>query len=80
MNQSKRIASFYKFVPLPDFRQLREPLLECCRAVGVRGTILLADEGINATIAGERAGIESVLEHLRQDRRFADLTVKESFA
>ncbi len=73
------IAAFYKFVPLPDYRDLRQPLLEVCRAAGVRGTILLADEGINATIAGERPAVEAVLSYLRADPRLADLLVKESF-
>ena len=73
------IAAFYKFVPLPDYRDLRPPLLHLCRAAGVRGTILLAHEGINATIAGERAAVETVLSHLRANPRLADLLVKESF-
>lgn len=73
------IAAFYKFVPLPDYRDLRQPLFDLCRAVGVRGTILLADEGINATIAGERTAVETALCHLRADPRLADLLVKESF-
>ena len=50
------IAAFYKFVPLPNYRELRQPLLDRCRAAGVGGTILLAPEGINASIAGERHG------------------------
>lgn len=79
MSQKIRIAAFYKFVRLPDYRALRDPLLLVCRAADVRGTILLAEEGINATIAGECEGIASVLRHLRGDARFADLTVKESF-
>lgn len=73
------IAAFYKFVPLPDYRELRQPLLARCQAVGLRGTVLLAREGINATIAGERPAVESVLSHLRDDPRLADLMVKESF-
>ncbi len=72
------IAAFYKFVPLPDYRELRGPLLDSCRRVGVRGTILLASEGINATIAGERAAVEAVLNCLRADPRLAELTIKES--
>lgn len=73
------IAAFYKFVPLPDYRELRQPLLECCRAAGVRGTVLLAHEGINATIAGERPAVAAVLTYLRDDPRLADLMIKESF-
>ena len=73
------IAAFYKFVPLPDYRDLRQPILDFCRAVGLRGTILLAHEGINATIAGERPAVEAALSYLRADPRLADLLVKESF-
>ncbi len=79
MNDRIRIATFYKFVRLPDYRAWREPLLLLGRAAGLRGTILLAEEGINATIAGERAGIDSVLNFLGSDTRFGDLMVKESF-
>ena len=73
------ISTFYRFQSLPDYRDLQGPLLQVCRAADVRGTILLAAEGINATIAGERAGVNQVLAHLRADPRFSDLATKESF-
>jgi UPF0176 protein len=73
-------AAFYKFVDLPDFADLQAPLLSCCEAHGVKGTILLAREGINSTIAGSEMGVHAVLAYLRQDPRFADLTHKEAFA
>ncbi len=79
MENSILIAAFYKFVPLPDCRELRQRLLERCLAAAVRGTILLAPEGINATIAGERPSVEAVVSYLRDDPRLADLMVKESF-
>ena len=72
------IAAFYKFVDLPDYRDLRQPLLDLCRDAGLRGTILLASEGINATIAGQAAAVESALSCLRADPRLADLRVKRS--
>ena len=71
-------AAFYKFVELSDFAQLRSPLLNCCNENNVKGTILLAQEGINGTIAGSPEGIYAVLAFLRRDSRFADLTHKES--
>lgn len=74
------IAAFYKFVHLPDFRDLKEPLLELCKSNGVYGTILLAEEGINSTIAGTQEGMDNVLESLSDDPRFDDLTVKYSYA
>ncbi|WP_290538323.1 MULTISPECIES: rhodanese-related sulfurtransferase [Alcanivorax] len=73
------VAALYKFVRLDDFEQLREPLLALMLAQNVRGTLLLANEGINGTIAGPRAGIDAVLGWLRDDPRLADLEHKESF-
>lgn len=72
------VAALYKFVTLEDFHELREPLLDTCLAAGTRGTLLLAREGINGTIAGTRPGIDRVLAHLRSDPRLADLEHKES--
>ena len=74
------VAALYKFVRLPDFAEKRRPLLSYCEAQGVRGTILLAAEGINGTIAGSRDSIDSVLSFLRSDPRLADLEYKESHA
>ena len=72
------IASFYKFAPLPDYRQLQAPLRDLCADAGIRGTILLAAEGINATIAGKPDNLAHVLHELRQDPRFAELDIKRS--
>lgn len=72
------IAALYKFVSLPDYQELREPLLQHCVEAGVKGTLLLANEGINGTIAGTRAGIDSVLAWLKADPRLQDLSHKES--
>jgi len=82
MNQENTqiVATFYKFVSLPDFAEKQEPLLSYCLAQGIKGTILLAAEGINGTIAGSRQGIDAVFAYLRSDRRLADLEYKESYA
>lgn len=74
------VAALYKFVELPDFAALKAPLLECCERNGVKGTLLLASEGINGTIAGSPEGVRAVLAHLRSDSRLVDLTHKESTA
>lgn len=74
------IAAFYKFVSLPDYEQMRAPLGAYCRAHGVKGTILLATEGINGTIAGSRTGIDKVFAYLREDVRLTDVVAKESSA
>ncbi len=72
------VAALYHFAAVPDFADLREPLHEVCARAGVRGSLLLASEGINGTIAGTREGIDTVLAHLRADARFAALEHKES--
>ncbi|HEY9614725.1 rhodanese-related sulfurtransferase, partial [Allocoleopsis sp.] len=72
------VATFYKFVKLPDFAEKRDTLLSHCEAQGIKGTILLAAEGINGTIAGSRQAIDSVLSFLRSDPRLIDLEHKES--
>lgn len=72
-------AALYKFVELPDAAELKGPLLACCEAHAVKGTILLAFEGINGTIAGAPDQVQAVLAFLRRDPRLADLAHKESF-
>jgi UPF0176 protein len=74
------VAAVYKFVKLADSASLREPLLAQCDALGITGTLLLAEEGINGTIAGTRSGIDNILAYLRSDPRLGDLEHKESFA
>ena len=73
-------AALYKFVALPDFAALQRPLQAFCEANEVRGTLLLAEEGINGTIAGPAEGVYAVLAHLRSDPRLASLTHKESWS
>jgi UPF0176 protein len=73
------VCALYKFVSLEDFQALRQPLLDTMLEHEVKGTLLLAGEGINGTIAGSREGIDAVLQHLRRDQRLADLDTKESF-
>jgi len=72
------VVALYKFVTLEDYQELRQPLLDTLIANGVKGTLLLALEGINGTIAGPRDGMDQVLAWLRQDFRLADLDWKES--
>jgi len=72
------VAALYKFVTLANYPALREPMLDACLAAGTRGTLLLAREGINGTIAGSRQAIDQVLDYLRSDPRLADLEHKES--
>ena len=74
------VAALYHFVRLPDFRALQAPLLDCCTRHHIRGTLLLAEEGINGTISGTRKDIDAVLGFLKTDPRFAALEHKESAA
>src|SRR3990167_3390464 len=74
------VAALYKFVNLPDYKDLQKPLLDLCRLQGVKGTLLLAEEGINGTIAGPRAGIDAVKAFLEEDGRFEGWEYKESHA
>lgn len=74
------IVAYYKFVPLPDFEDRRQPLLDMCEKNGVKGTILLAAEGINSTIAGPESGVDSVLDYLESDPAIGPMTVKRSYA
>lgn len=74
------VAALYKFVALDDFAALQKPIQDACMAAGVKGTILLAHEGINGTIAGPEAGLRSVLAFLRGIPAFEGLVHKESWA
>ena len=72
------VCAMYKFVALEDFEILREPLHKVMQDNGVRGTLLLAREGINGTVAGSRAGIDALLSWLQNDPRLNDIVYKES--
>ena len=74
------VAALYKFVDLPDFREIQKPLLNACQENEIIGTLLLAPEGINGTIAGPEEGMKIILDWLRNDSRFADLEIKHSHA
>lgn len=72
------VAAMYKFVELEDFASLQPKLLAFCRQYEIKGTILLAKEGINGTVVGTRKSIDSLKACLKLDKRFADLDYKES--
>lgn len=75
-----QVAALYRFARFPDCASLRQPLEQLCRKERVRGTLLLAAEGINGTIAGPAQGIERVLAHIRTLPDCAALDVKYSQA
>lgn len=73
------VCALYKFVALPDYVNFRQSLLNIMEQQKVRGTLLLAHEGINGTIAGSRKAVDFVLNWLRSEPRLADLDCKESY-
>ncbi|MCG7544647.1 rhodanese-related sulfurtransferase [Pseudoalteromonas sp. MM17-2] len=79
MSDQYVVCALYKFVALPDFEQLRQPLLDVMLANDVRGTLLLAEEGINGTVAGKREGIDALLGWLDKQPNLANIVTKESF-
>ncbi len=73
------VCALYKFVSLDDYQALKTPLLNLMLAEKIRGTLLLAHEGINGTVAGSRTAIDKLLAHLQQDPRLDPISYKESF-
>ena len=65
-----KVAALYQFVSLPDFREIREPLHRVCLELGIKGTLLLAEEGINGTVAGAPEAIDALMAELREGRLF----------
>jgi UPF0176 protein len=72
------VAAFYHFARLDDPGSRQLPLLEFAKGEGVKGSVLLAREGVNGTIAGDRTGVLAVLDQVRGWAGFADLVWKES--
>jgi len=73
------LAAMYKFVRLPDYEALRPIYKQRMLDADIRGTILLAEEGINGTISGTPEAVHAFLDYLREDPRLADIEHKESF-
>ena len=74
------VAALYHFASFPDYKSFQEPLQALCEDNNVRGTLLLAHEGINGTIAGPESGVRTVLAFIRARPEFANLEHKESHA
>ncbi|MDO9415260.1 oxygen-dependent tRNA uridine(34) hydroxylase TrhO [Pararhizobium sp.] len=74
------VAALYHFTPFARFADFRAPLQDLCDENGVKGTLLIAHEGINGTIAGTDAGIRAVLAFLRAQPEFSGIEHKESRA
>ncbi|MCP5209186.1 MAG: rhodanese-related sulfurtransferase [Hahellaceae bacterium] len=76
---SYKVVALYKFVNLENYLSLQQPLHEVMVANHVKGTLLLAQEGINGTIAGPAVGVDTVVAWLSNDERFHNLSLKVSF-
>lgn len=74
------VAAMYRFFDFPGYQSFRAPLLDFCVAHKLKGTLLLAPEGINGTVAGRRENIDALKDHLQQDDRFEAMEYKESRA
>ncbi|MGR5555592.1 rhodanese-related sulfurtransferase [Vibrio fortis] len=73
------VCALYKFVALDDYQDIRQPLTQLLLDNQIRGTLLLAQEGINGTVAGSRESIDALLAWFKLDERLADVVYKESF-
>jgi UPF0176 protein len=73
------VCALYKFVTLEKFQDLRQPLLKVMEYNNIRGTLLLASEGINGTVASNRKGIDALMTWFEKDGRLGNIVTKESF-
>lgn len=78
-NQHYVVCALYHFVRLDDHSALKQPLLKLMNHHGIKGTLLLAAEGINGTVAGKRKAIDHLLEWLKNKDEFKNLVCKESY-
>ena len=74
------VAALYHFTKFSDYKKLHDPLRKICNSEGIKGSLLIAYEGINGTISGSRSGIDAVLKHIRSMPGCSNLEHKESFA
>lgn len=73
------VCALYKFVTLEDFKALRQPLKETLESLNIKGTILLAHEGLNGTVSGTQLAIDKMLEFLNKDKRINPISFKLSW-
>jgi UPF0176 protein len=72
-DSAQTIATFYKFAEFPEYKEWKNKLGQWGKELDILGTMILAPEGINATISGSRDGVGKFFDHIREDSRFADL-------
>lgn len=74
------VSAMYHFARLDNFKDLQAPLLKVMKENKVRGSLLLAREGINGTVAGSREGIDNLIAYIKSDARLENIVTKESFS
>lgn len=72
------VCAMYKFVALENYKAMRQPLLNIMEENNIKGTLLLANEGINGTISGSRESIDILVNYLNSDKRLNPISTKES--
>jgi UPF0176 protein len=73
------VSAMYHFATLDNFEELQQPLLQVMKNNNIRGTLLLATEGINGTVSGTREAIDNLMAHIKSDERLKNIVTKESF-
>lgn len=73
------VCALYKFVSLPDFEEMRAPLKQKLESLSIKGTILLAQEGLNGTISGTQSSVDVLLSYLNDDTRINPISFKLSW-
>ncbi|MDQ6994364.1 MAG: rhodanese-related sulfurtransferase [Mariprofundaceae bacterium] len=74
------VAALYHFATLENYKDMRQPLQEFCDQHAIKGSLLLAQEGINGTVAGSREAVDALREYLHADTRLKNLEYKESLS
>ena len=73
------VCAMYKFVSLENFEEMQQPILDEMIKNNVKGTLLIANEGLNGTVAGHEVGINNLLKYLKSDTRLTDIDYKISY-
>ncbi|MGN7661305.1 MAG: oxygen-dependent tRNA uridine(34) hydroxylase TrhO [Anaplasma sp.] len=74
------VAAFYRFVHLHNYYDMRPTVREFCVERGIKGTVILAEQGVNATIAGDRVAIDEFFSFLNSDERLSNMRYHKSYS
>lgn len=73
------VCALYQFASLENYTEMRQPIIKLMNKLNIKGTLLLAHEGINGTVAGKQQAIDTLLNHLMSDPRLSNLSYKFSY-